>query len=291
MSQLISLGVDFSERSLRYAILRRGRVGDRLLKLGRVDFSFDLSHALADETAGAARESLSRALIESVGDLQPTVLRAALHAPLGRSFFSRSSEGGDTAEGSRFEAELLGYCREEDETVVSTDVVWRNSGAARVHVTVTRGIVLDLLAEVIDPIGCQEAQAVSALRAGAEVFRRLPWDTDLARTRLLAIGRFDRVTELLVLDAKGWRFGAQMPSADGFQPAQTAILLEEAGESDLDSVLTYGEPIPDDLIRQFRSSSADVLDPLELVGYDPAGLRPDEWPGRYAAALGAAMLQ
>ena len=291
MAQLISLGVDFSERSLRYAVLRRGRVGDRLLKLGRVDFSFDLAHALADETAGAAREALSRALIEGMGDLEPTVLRAALHAPLGRSFFSRSSAGDDIADGARFEAELLGYCSQGDDAVVSTDIVWRNAGVDRVHVTVTRGIVLDLLAEVIDPLGCQDAQAVSALRAGAEVFRRLPWDTDLARTRVLAIGRFDRMTELLVLDARGWRFGSQVPSADGFRPAQSAILLKDAGESELDSVLTYGEPIPGDLVREFRASRAAVLDPLELVGYDPEGLRPDEWPGRFAAALGAAMLR
>lgn len=291
MSQLISLGVDFSERSLRYAVLGRGRVGDRLLKLGRVDFSFDLAVALVEESAEAERETVSRALVEGVGNLQPTVLRAALHAPLGRSFFSRAVPGDEVAANARYEAGLLGYCREGDDAVVSTDVVWSRAGLNRVHVSVTPGIVLELLAHVIDPVGCREAQAVSALRAAAEIFRRLPWDTDLARSRVLAVGRFDRVTELLVLDAQGWRFGVQMPPTDGFPTRRSSVLLEAAGESGLDAVITYGEPIPADVLLELRSDRAEALDPLELVGYDPKGLRPDEWPGRFAAALGAAMLQ
>jgi hypothetical protein len=79
------------------------------------------------------------------------------------------------------------------------------------------------------------------------------------------------------------------PAADGGDPRPFAV-LRDAGESAVDRVLTYGEPCERTWIAKLGASAVSALDPLAMVVYDRSGMRPDEPSGRFATALGAAML-
>lgn len=287
MPRITSVGLDLSEKSLRYAVLRRGGSRDRLLRLGHVEFAFDVRRALMEPGGDDERAALAKAVLESVADTNPDVVRVALHPPHCRSFFSRAGDDSDTLKRARFEAELLGFCVQADESTVSADSAYSDADGDRIHVSVISAEVLDRMGWVVEGLGCEDAQAVSGVRAAAEVFRRMR--PGRREGPMIAIGQFEHLTEVSILEAQGWRFAVHH-SSTGLEPDVLAAALRAAGESGAPTVTFYGADEGRDRLAVTLGARSTVVDPLQLVEYDPELLHARQASEHFLAALGAALL-
>ncbi|MFT5515213.1 MAG: hypothetical protein ACI80V_001335 [Rhodothermales bacterium] len=292
MAAQTSAGIAFSDRALRYAEIQETERGFRLLRLGQCDFDFDLNRTLSDPGAVEERKIISEALVEALGQSESRRVRAALHPPLCRSFFS-AHEGEDPVPAVSFEAELLGFANDADGGGIGADAAATAEGAELLHVTSIRPAVLQNLGVIVAELHAEDAQAVSALRASAEIVRLAGIEAQPGGC-ILAVGFFDNLFELAALDATGWRFATHARGLP--DPADAVYHLRESlnilgwGLGDVSRVLSFGSlPAPDTLESLF-SGKIQVINPLNLLDLDPESLDPDYSAAEFVPSVGAALL-
>ena len=292
MAAQASAGIAFSERALRYAEVQETGRGFRLLRLGQCDFDFDLSRTLTDPSAGQERTIIGEALVEALGTSEGRRIRAALHPPLCRSFFS-AHDGSDPVPAVTFEAGLLGLGHDEEGGGIGADAAAQTSDGELLHVTSIRPVVLEHLGAIIADLQAEDAQAVSALRASAEVVRL----GGLNLTRglcVVAIGYFDNLFEMAVLDNSGWRFASHArglsTAADSVHHIRETLGVMGWTPDQVARVLCFGsEPVPDAVSAHF-AGRVSLMNPLSLLELDKDSLDPDYAAAEFVPSVGAALL-
>lgn len=287
-----SAGISFSDRSLRYAEIQQTERGFRLLRLGQCDFDFDLNRILSDPGATSEREVIGNALREALGTSADRRIRAALHPPLCRSFFS-AHNGGDPVPGVSFEAKLLGLVPDEVPGGIGADAAAQTPDSELLHVTSIRPSVLQNLGGIIAQLAAEDAQAVSALRASSEVIRLggLPTGNDQC---CVAVGFFENLFEMAVVDSKGWRFAMHsrsLPTPDAAMHHITQTLGHLGWSPDaIAEVLAFGPMPPPPSLKVTFSGRLRVVNPLSLLDLDRDSLDPDYSAPEFVPAVGAALL-
>jgi hypothetical protein len=287
-----SAGIAFSDRALRYAEIQQTDRGFRLLRLGQCDFDFDLNRTLTDPGSSAERAVVADAVREALGASSSRRIRAALHPPLCRSFFSAHDEG-DPVPAVTLEASLLGFVSEPAEGGIGADAAGRSGDAELLHVTSMRPAVLDNLGSILADLEADDAQAVSALRASAEVVRLGGKKLEPSQC-ILAVGQFDHLLEVSLVDDRGWRFAAHnrgLPSVDDAVHQITAM-FKTLGRplSQVVQVLTFGSQPPAETVANLFRGKTRKLNPLVLLDLDRDSLDPEYSAAEFVPAVGAALL-
>ncbi len=287
-----SAGIAFSDRALRYAEIQQTDKGFRLLRLGQCDFDFDLNRTLTDPGSSAERAAIADAIREALGKSSTRRIRAALHPPLCRSFFSAHEEG-NPVPAVTFEAELLGFASASQSGGIGADAAGRSEDAELLHVTVMRPPVLENLGTILADLEAEDAQAVSALRASAEVVR-IGGRRLRGTEHILAIGHSEGLLELSIVNAQGWRFATHvrgLPHVDDAVHQVTGVFKTlEVPLTEVVQVLTFGSmPVPTTLQTLFQGKTK-MLNPLALLDLDRDSLDPDYSAAEFVPAVGAALL-
>ncbi|NNE69229.1 MAG: hypothetical protein HKN29_02570 [Rhodothermales bacterium] len=291
MGAQASAGIAFSDRALRYAEVQESERGFRLLRLGQCDFDFDLNRSLTDPHADQERAIIGEALVEALGTSDSRRIRAALHPPLCRSFFSAHS-GEDPVPAVSFEAGLLGFANESGNGI-GADAAAQSGDTELLHVTSIRPVVLENLGAIVADLQAEDAQAVSALRASAEVVR-LGGVNLVDGLCVLAIGYFDNLFELALLDRTGWRYATH---ARGLPSLEDSVfhITETLGQmnwtpAEVSRVLCFGSLRVPEAIEVLFPGRVQVMNPLSLLELDPDSLDPDYAAAEFVPSVGAALL-
>lgn len=291
MAAQASAGIAFSDRALRYAEVQESERGFRLLRLGQCDFDFDLNRSLTDPGAEQERSIIAEALVEALGPSDSRRIRAALHPPLCRSFFSAHTDE-DPVPAVTFEAGLLGFSN-EDGHGIGADAAAHAGGSELLHVTSIRPVVLENLGAIVADLKAQDAQAVSALRASAEVVR-LGGVNMVDGLCVLAIGYFDNLFELALLDRTGWRFATHargLPAPeDSIYHIREALSLLNWSPEEVSRALCFGSMRVPDAVEALFPGRVQVMNPLSLLELDPDSLDPEYAAAEFVPSVGAALL-
>ncbi|MBO6575742.1 MAG: hypothetical protein JJ896_12130 [Rhodothermales bacterium] len=292
MAAPTSAGIAFYDRSLRYAEVQETERGFRLLRLGQCDFDFDLNRTLSDHGADQERDIISEALVEALGTSESRRLRAALHPPLCRSFFS-AHDGADPVSAVSFEAGLLGFAADNSGGGIGADAAARGEDSELLHVTAIRPVVLEHLGATVANLKAEDAQAVSALRASAEVVR-LGGVNLAGGVCVVALGYFDNLFELAILDESGWRFATHargLPTPeDSIHHIREALSLMGWSADHVARALVFGTLRVPPAVEALFQGRVQIMNPLALLELDPDSLDPEYSSAEFVPSVGAALL-
>jgi hypothetical protein len=199
-----------------------------------------------------------------------------------------AEEDGDPMDRVRFEAEMLGFSSLSSVDGVAADAASGGEGFERLHATAIDPAVLEALGELVEPLGAQDAQAVSGIRAAVEVARLASDETQLV------LGRFSGCYEVAVIRRGRWVFARH--SVHVQDPAD-AVYECIAGLGDLGvhpdtirRVHVYGSSDFAPTLRAVFGERVQPLKPLSLVAFDRESLDPGYAAEEFVPALGAAIL-
>lgn len=285
MAVPVRAGIDFAGRRFRYAVVQAGRGGNRLLRVGEVDFDFDLVGVLSRRGLQAEREVLVEALREAVGTSGVADVRFGLRPPLAQVFLTRPTPGyGEPA--AVHEARILGLPVEEVSHVRIEHPDPYEGGPA--FVSVVPGSVYATLATISSEAGVPAFAALPAVRAAGEIVRSIVRSDG----PVLGIGVHGTVVEIAAFERRRWRAAATGHVAGPRDVEALAEAVVACAGLDAGSV------------RRMRYGSGETLADADLPGYpdleavgafgvvqhDEAGMDPAIEPALFGTAIGAAIL-
>ncbi len=282
MSLPARAGIDLTGHRFRYAVVRAGRSGNRLLRLGECAFDFDAVRALEADADAADRALLLDGLREALGQVPPQALRFVVHPPVATTFLSITG-GEDVESVAHRDARLLGLLDDEGMTV-RIDHLDAERGMELV--TLMPRALRDALGAVCAALGVTAFELVPGLLAAGEAIRTGTG----ADGAVVGVGMFSGGVEVVAFESGVWRIGTSATTAgrtraDVLEHALEAGVL--AGSERFDR-FRYGSGSPD---REFPGLEAIApFDALGIVEFDASGVDEGTDPSLFTAAIGAAIL-
>lgn len=297
----VRAGIEVYGSALRYAELERLGERYRLLRLGQLDFDFDVAqtalYAEDEEAADTVREALREAL---AGTLAPR-LHVTLHPPTAYTFFTPLSTRLD-ADGRerqlRQEASLLMQTSTPVPLRLTADAVAQdllaNEPVEWYHVLALEDAAQERLDAIVGVLPSTSYRLLSSLHAAATAAEHAPPGRLRPKTPYtLAAGLYASHAEFTLCRVGQWRF-SQYAEADAATDVafMAAEWLRRLGVdlSAVGQLYVYGETVGPETVAPLEmlfAASAELLDPLDLVMLDADDVHATLDASAYVPCLGS----
>lgn len=303
-------GIDIYGPTLRYAEVEKGPPRERLLRLGRCTFDFDVAAALSEPEAsrGTAEtpdplDALVDALTDVFDGSAATRLHVVVHPPHGYSFFTPLPGGVSKEERKKRllrDAALLTRAATPQPLRLTADPVYVETlpeGERRewYHILALQERLHSRFDRIFRQLPQQHYRMTWSMHAVANALERLATKTGHGEAPFsLAIGYYPSHLEYTLCHKGRWYFSQFIAEGAASDSAFFALhLLARLGLSPeaVGQVLAYGpEPALDAFAAYTgRLPAPERLGPAALVDYHEAGLAAEDEIAAYVPCIGVAL--
>lgn len=307
MSESVSAAITIQGNTLRYAEVKRLDQGQRLLRVGKEDFPFDLARALLHEEGDAQQAGeVARVLNHAFEGTEARDLRIGIHPLDAYSFFTPISSDVPVRDRQRQlfqQAALVTGARSADELHMASQTVRTTQDSDGdpfmwVHVLAVPVAVDERMDEMVGTLPMKRFDWVVSSEAASRVMSRIERTGGSAQEALrpytLAVGQYPTHTEYSLSRNRDWYHAHYAEEAHSPENrAYFAVGFLNRVDVPLDAVgrlFVYGLDVDLSTYGPFVSifdRAPEVLDPFQVVQSreDPSELD----ACAYASCIGAGM--
>lgn len=304
-AQQARAGIDIYGPTLRYAEVLKGTPRERLLRLGRCTFDFDVAAALLRDAGSdtTALDTLADALTDVFDGSTATRMHVVVHPPHGYSFFTPLPGGISKEERKKRllrDAALLTRTAEPQPLRLTADPIYVETlpeGARRewYHTLALQERLHSRFDRVFRHLPQEHYRMTWSMHAVANALERVTRkETSDKAPFSLAVGYYPTHLEYTLCHGGRWYFGHFRPGGETTDSAYFALhLLGRLGlrAAHIGHLMVYG---PEPNLDAF-ADVADLLPPPErllpdaLVDYHKGGLEAEDEIAAYAPCIGVAL--